>query len=199
MNRNTLLSLALVLAVFGSPAARAQEKPKPPEDAKSEVPMKVQVVLSEWEGEKKISSLPYVLYLMNEYVGSPGRSASLRMGVRVPVTTTGKDGASQLQYMDVGTDLDCKAGDLGEGRFRLQIVLRRSSLYSTGPDRKSLEWTPGEPVPALAVLGGQPILRNFNTSAYVLMRDGQTTQATLAADPVSGRLLKVDVTLNVLK
>jgi hypothetical protein len=33
----------------------------------------------------------------------------------------------------------------------------------------------------------------------VLARDGQTIQTTVATDPISGRTLKVDVSVNVVK
>ncbi len=45
----------------------------------------------------------------------------------------------------------------------------------------------------------QPVIRTFRTSLKLLMRDGQTVQSTMATDPVSGRVLKVDITLSVVK
>jgi len=43
------------------------------------------------------------------------------------------------------------------------------------------------------------MLRSFNSSFQVLLRDGQTNQYTSATDPVTGEVTKIDVTLNVLK
>jgi len=43
------------------------------------------------------------------------------------------------------------------------------------------------------------ILRNFNSSFTLLLRDGQTAQVSSATDPISGEVLKVVVTLNVVK
>jgi hypothetical protein len=197
MNRQRLVVAGLGLLALLVPLARAQEKPKAPEEPRPATPIKVQIVLSEWEGDKKISSLPYSFSAEADSRG--GRRATVRLGLRVPVTAGGKDGSPSVQYMDVGTDIDCTARSLEDGRYDLELVLSRSSLYSTGPERKSPEWTPGEPVPALARLEGQPIVRHFSTQMHVFLKDGQTAQSFLATDPVSGRVLKAEVTLNVLK
>jgi hypothetical protein len=44
-----------------------------------------------------------------------------------------------------------------------------------------------------------PMFRSFNSSFQALLRDGQTTQYVSATDPVSGEVMKIDVTLNLLK
>lgn len=186
-----LLAITLLLAVS---SARAQEKapppPPPPPQTSLNVPVKVQVVFTEFEGEKKISSLPYVLHTISE-PGNPGPS-SLRMGIRVPITTMGKE--SQVQYQNVGTDVDCWVTSFADGTFRLRLSLRRSSVYAPGQDGKQVEWKPGEPF-----MTGTPLLREFSGNVSLSMRDGQVSQATVATDPVSARTLKVDVTLNVVK
>jgi len=197
MNRQRVAVAGLGLLALLVPLARAQEKSKTPEEPRPATPIKVQIVLSEWEGEKKISSLPYVFSAEAEPRGA--RPATVRMGLRVPVTVGGREGTSSLQYMDMGTDIDCIAKSLDDGRFELNLTLRRSSLYSTGPERKSADWIPGEQVMTLARLEGQPIVRQFSTQMYVFLKDGQTAQSFLATDPVSGRVLKAEVTLNVLK
>ena len=181
-----MLCLGLLLAV----PVRTQEKPKPAQSDSPKVvaQLRVTVVFSEFEGEKKISSFPYTL-LVNAY--DRGRSVSnIRMGLRVPIITTG----NQFQYMDVGTDIDCSAEPQEDGRFNLPILVRRSSIYSSGPEKKSIDWSPGDPP-----LAAQPIVRQFSGQVNLLARDGQTIQTTVATDPISGRTLKVDVTVNVLK
>ena len=44
-----------------------------------------------------------------------------------------------------------------------------------------------------------PSFRNFNSSFTALLRDGQTMQYTSATDPVSGEVMKIDVTVAVMK
>jgi hypothetical protein len=43
------------------------------------------------------------------------------------------------------------------------------------------------------------LFRNFRSEANVVLRDGQTARYTVATAPVSGEMLKIDVTLNVVK
>ena len=49
------------------------------------------------------------------------------------------------------------------------------------------------------VLSSQPIIRQFKLYSDLLMRDGQTLQGGTATDPISGRVLKIDLTVNVVK
>jgi hypothetical protein len=46
---------------------------------------------------------------------------------------------------------------------------------------------------------GQPVIQQFSSELDVLIRDGQTLQTTVATDPVSGRVTKADVTVNIMK
>jgi hypothetical protein len=39
----------------------------------------------------------------------------------------------------------------------------------------------------------------FRSEAFFVLRDGQSSQLTVATDPVSGDVVKVDVTLDVVK
>ena len=60
--------ISLMVLLFGvlSPFCSAQEKPKAEDGQKAEVrttPVKVQIVITELEGDKKIKSLPYTLYI----------------------------------------------------------------------------------------------------------------------------------------
>src|SRR5205814_8861188 len=137
---------------------------------------------SEYDGEKKISSLPYTLLINAE---SPrGQKASIRMGLKVPVATS----ANQFQYLDVGSNLDGWAGKIEDGRFVLHLSIERSSTYSGAGHGSSFG---GKELDA-----AQPVIQAFRAELDLLLRDGQTIQSTLATDPVSGRVSKVDVKIN---
>jgi hypothetical protein len=45
----------------------------------------------------------------------------------------------------------------------------------------------------------QPVVQQFRSQLNLLIRDGQTIQSTMATDPVTGHVLQVDVSLNVIK
>lgn len=200
--RRVVLALLLSSGFYLSPCVNAQDKGKPAEaekkpaeaEKKSEywkdsAVLRLQVVFTEKDGEKKISSLPYTLVL---HSNAPGRAAALRMGLKVPVST----GPSQTQYMDVGTNLDGHAEKTEDGRFQLNFSVERSSLYYPPSDQKAASANGGES-------GGErpsrPIIQNFRAEINVLIRDGQTIESMVATDPVTGHVLKVDVTLNVIK
>lgn len=190
MRTMLLLVALLVIGMLLVPVGRAQEKPKDAEESKSVTPLKVQVVLSEFEGEKKISSLPYT------FLVKPGdvRGTKLRMGLRVPITVSTKDSPSAVQYIDVGTNIDCSAQTSGDGRFTLEMSVERSSVYAAGLEGKPFDWKPGDPP-----LSMQPIIRSFRVGLILLVRDGQSVQSTTATDPLIGRVLKIDVTATVAK
>jgi hypothetical protein len=54
-------------------------------------------------------------------------------------------------------------------------------------------------VSAATEAGGRPILGNFSSESEFYLRDGQTAQSIMATDPHSGRVMKIEVTLNVVK
>lgn len=145
--------------------------------------LKVHVVFNRYQGEKKISSAPYTLSLTTD-----DRSTRLRMGIRVPFPSAAKVGES-VSYQNVGNNVDCAAHALSEGRFWLTCSFEQSSLY-TRED---------EPVPQRMDPSAPPLLRTFSSQANMILRDGQTTQHTAAMDPINGDILKVDVTLNVVR
>ena len=45
----------------------------------------------------------------------------------------------------------------------------------------------------------RPLFRTFNISLDPMLRDGQSIQAVASTDPVTGEVVKIDVTLNVVK
>jgi hypothetical protein len=191
----------------------AQEKPKP--DSKvSGTTLKIQVVIAEHEGEKKLANLPYTFFLAASDDGHGAPWTKLRMGSRVPVATgsfqVGVGGGSpagassvnplvntQFQYIDVGTNIDARALAANEGRFDLTLNLERSWVEGEViiPGEKQAGTTSDPNAGSFK----QPIIRQFKTELTLPIRDGQTIQTTQAADPLSGRILTITVTMNVVK
>ena len=95
--------LVLVLSLVGCALMPvvAQDKPQPTAastppaatGAARQIPLKVQLTLSRFMGEKKISSIPYVLGVLTN-----AQKTNLRMGVQVPVTTTVFGGGQRRDY-----------------------------------------------------------------------------------------------------
>jgi hypothetical protein len=190
--KHSLLVAALVTLAIASIAA--QDAP-----VRDNVPLRVQVVLSRFDGEKKLASTPYT-FLVNAQRdrSGTGGGVSMRMGAEVPVASVmiGKEGATtpSWTYRGVGTNIDCSAFPLDDGRYRLTFAIEQSSVLPGD----SLKADGPPPVPTLKGAVA-PIFRSFKTTFAMTLRDGQSAQHTSATDTVSGETLKVDITINTVK
>lgn len=144
--------------------------------------LRIQVVLSRYEGEKRVGSLPYTLVVV------PGSNrTSIRLGVDTPVpATTSADGkeASGLQYRNVGTNVDCtNVRELSGGRYQFDIYVQNTAaIPDADPQRLA-----------------RPVFRRFETSFTAQLRDDQGMQTIVSTDPVTGESVRIDVKLNVVR
>lgn len=196
--RNRILATVGFIALACMlPPLRAQDKQAPPAEQRKITPLKVVVVVTELDGAKKLSSLPYTFYVNSDDAGRFATS-QIRVGLRVPVAT-GTFGAkenaqlnTQFQYMDIGTNIDCSALSANDGRFKLSLSVERSYLTSA-------EGNKGLSGDGVLIGGGSPITQRFTSSYDLLVRDGQTVEATSTTDPITGRVLQISVTANAVK
>jgi len=176
MSHISRFTLAGILILAVAAGAVAQSVPKPM------VPVKLQVVIARYEGDKKVSSMPYSMS-----VTANGDIVRLRMGSQIPVPTTSYQGTApttpvtSYTYHNVGTNIDCSAKSTDDGRYSVFVGIEDSSVV----ERRATD--------------AIPTLRNFSTQNTVVLRDGQTMQFTAAADKTTGEVVKVDVTLTVEK
>jgi hypothetical protein len=193
--KNFRLAVSIFTALaFLCPYLSAQDKPKT--DSKAAVStLKLQVTIVEREGEKKVTNLPYTIFLRAGDGGPASPWTKLRTGSRIPVYV-GKEGGTQ--YIDVGTSIDARGIAAEDGRFDITLNLERS--WVDGETDISTQ-KPGEAAAAEPNSGRfkQPIIRQFKTELTLPMHDGQTAETTEAADPGSGRVLTLNVTMNVVK
>ena len=187
MKKLTCLYLLTALGLTVQPAL-AQEQAKTEQRAKSPIPVKVQIVFTELDGEKKISSLPYSFSVTVDDRSSGRYSVYLRTGVRVPIEVEAKD--AKTTYIDIGTNIDCGVRVEEDGKFRVLLNFERSSLYPN----KSAEGDRlvNEP-------NSLPLVRQFRISDDLLLRDGQTSDLILSTDPLNGHVLKASVTIAIVK
>ena len=178
------LTLGLIAALLVIPAIGAAEEKAPPPD----VPLRITVLFNEYDGSRKIASLPYVMPCKASTHGT----SQLKMGYRVPY----KSKQDEIQYQDVGTRIDCGAAPPDErGGFMVHLAVSHITVYSPphGSDRAA-EWHPDDP------LSNDPVFGEIAANkSDLLVHDGQTVEATVATDPVNGHVWKVEVTLNVVK
>jgi hypothetical protein len=164
------------------------------------VPLDLEVVISRYQGDKKVSSLPFALTVnapSQNFANSVDAAplTQLRMGGQVPVPTmapalgpdgkpvTGFTGGGPVQYKDVGTYIDARGRWLDAGGYELWISVQEDAVATPQ----------GSPTTAL------PVIRTFRASNNLVLRDGQTRQFTAAADRITGEVVKVEVTLKVVK
>jgi type II secretory pathway component GspD/PulD (secretin) len=184
----TLVAAGPVGAVADDPVMQGTSA-----SATNQVPLRIQLVVSRHSGDKKLSSIPYTLSV----VANDNDKTSLRMGVDVPVPVTAYTGPrdnattpiTSYNYRPVGTNIDCSAKTIDTGLFKLDLAVSDTSVF-LADKAAGMNAT---------AMGGLPAFRSFTSTFNVLLRDGQTAQHTAATDPVSGEVLRIDVTLNVLK
>jgi hypothetical protein len=169
MNRCARRPVAAALMITTLAAtALAQNQPNRPL-----TPLKVQVVISRYEGDKKVSSFPYILAVTANHT----QGVNLKMGSQVPVPVA----ADSIEYKSVGTNIDCSATSTDDGRFQVQLSIEDSSVA----ERRNSDFP--------------PTLRSFSASNMVVLKDGQTTQFSAAADKTTGEVVRVDITMTVEK
>ena len=149
-SRITLAAL-LVFAMATAAMAQIQAAPfggaPPAGQGKPLIPVKVQVVIARYEGDKKISSLPYTLSL----TANSGDGVRIRMGSQVPIPTTSFQGAqnqtpvTSFAYHNIGTNIDSRVDMTDDGRYRVNVSIEDSSV---------IEKRAGD---------AAPTLRTFNT------------------------------------
>jgi hypothetical protein len=179
----------LLLGVFVLSAAPSRAQEKAAEKAKAEerpkvlIPVRVQIVFTEFDGDKKISSMPYSFLSYANDRNGRYEGTSLRTGVRIP-----KD--QKANYMDVGTNIDCRIVAEEDGRFGVSLVFDRSAIYSgsAGDDKREISHPEGTPV-----------IRSFRTNQNFVLKDGQSSESTLSTEPFTGHSLHVTLTVTTIK
>jgi hypothetical protein len=179
-----------MMMALGTPA-RAQEQKPAAAPATAPSMIRVQLVLTRYQGEKKISSLPYTLTIHPDANNRNSGRANLRLGTQVPITTMTRASGDanapmvpSVQYRDVGTSIDCVVWALDGSRFKLDLSVEDSSVEAgtgAGPNAT------------------HPSFKSFRTNESVALRDGESSQYSTATDKVNGDVWKVDVTLTVVK
>jgi hypothetical protein len=197
--KKVMFSLMALLFGVLSPFCSAQDKPKAEDSQKAEMrttPVKVQVVFTEFEGDKKVKSLPYILYVnapdMPEL--KPGW-VKLRVGSRVPIYTGGNTGS--MTYLDVGTNIDARSAYFSDGHLSLQMKIERS--WVEGGASVPVAKSDGSVSETSSGHFQEPIIRQFVSELDLKLREGQSVESTMATDPLSGKVLKIDVSFTLVK
>ena len=143
--------------------------------------IKLQVVLSRYDGDKKLSSFPYTLSLV------PGVTGNIRAGAEIAVPTTSMSGDKTMTsytLQQVGSQIDATVTPTPDGKFNLKLSVTDRSLVTGAP----------------AAQGGMPNIpsfRNMISTSQAIMSSGETMQFTASSDRAANETFRIDVTLTV--
>lgn len=185
-----------------APTPLAVPPPLPPGVRASDLTsLEVQVVITRLDGGKVVSALPYTLA-----VTTNAGEAQLNMGAEVPLPqtilappatgTAATGGAAtgpatpasrltQVTYRPLGTIITCRALKADDGRYQLVLQVDDSTQISNSQAAQGGD--------------GMPSFRSFRSRNTIMLADGQTRQYTVAADRVSGEVVRLEVTMRVVK
>jgi len=190
------LCVAIVVMTADSRQAFAQQTAITPSPNQN-VPLQIQVVISRMQGEKRVSSLPYVM--TTKTAGqNRGAPAIIRLGARVPVRTQqfvpaseGKPASTvnSVNYEQVGTNIDCNAIALSDGRFEVQVSINESSVITDPQELKTIQ----------TVDNLYPVFRSYQSTNTLFLKDGETSQFTAATDRTTGEVVRVEVKVTIVK
>jgi hypothetical protein len=189
----TLMLMIGIVVSSWSVGMGAQAPAQEPPPSTTITPLKVRVVFSRYQGDKRVSTTPFEMSMRSD-----GAKAQLRMGNEVPVpfvkvASDGKQtdppaGSFSFNYRHVGTNIDCSATPSADGRFRLDVFLEEVSIVADKSE-----------TPPTTALPGVPVFRTFRSVNTLLLKDAESTQFTLATDKLTGETIRVEVTLSVGK
>jgi hypothetical protein len=194
--------LVALLVLISVPYACAQEKQasesQEAQSAAPQVPLKVQFLVTEYDGTKKIASLPYTATGITSHPGKRDSLGVLRVGARIPVsvgsTQKADEQKTETEYIDLGTNIDYWVWPWSDNRYLVSGTIDLSSLYGRDSGDEPKESAPVDTAP-----NGSPLLHQTRADFSIVLRDGQPGEALSITDPITGRVFKLEVTVDLMK
>jgi hypothetical protein len=187
MSRLILLVAVIVTFSAGAAAALDRVSQQPPQPAALAPPVappkapaptaRLQVVLSRFNGDKRVSNQPYGLVTV-----ANGRPKTLRIGAEVPVAGVAAGTKDSPSFKAIGTNIIAEVTLQDDGRYLVSVIAESSSPYPDDPKQ-----------------AGRPAFRNHRLEGMSYLRDGQTAEIASATDGLTGEVIKMEVTLTVVK
>lgn len=187
-----VLPATLIGLFFGATLTAGQQSPASP--STTVTALMVEVTVNRYQGDKRLSSIPYVLAV------TPDKErATLRVGGEIPIQRLANPSAKDQEttpppsfgYRSIGTNIDVSAAPAADGRYRLAITLEETSVYADESAR-SMSRAPA------VVASGLPAFRNLRVSNALILKDGQSLEFTAASDRISGEVARIAVKLTVV-
>jgi hypothetical protein len=192
VSRGAWIALLVLTSVL--PAYSQEKQSTTPDEAQTVVSqplLKVQFLVTEYDGTKKIASLPYTTSGIASRPGKRDSIGILRVGARIPASTQ-KAGDENITYIDVGTNIDYWVWLRPDSRYQVSGTIELSSLF--GQDSQNKQSAKPELTSSLS-----PILNQTRADFTIGLADGQPGEALSVTDPITGRVFKLEVTADALK
>jgi hypothetical protein len=137
------------------------------------VAYRIEFNVREIEDGKRLNSRNYMMVVEDD---SWGR---IRVGNRVPIV----GGEKQLQYNDVGMNIDCRPRER-EGSVTLDVRLESSSVVAQEQ---------------MAAVNTNPVFRQQRTNIVSVVTPGKPTMVATMDDVVTNRRYEIEVTATKVK
>ena len=158
--------------------ALPQESAKAPEEEKAPGKrLRVEFRATRQRGEKTTAIRPCVVTLHADAQG-----ASVFVGPQVTMTTSDQ-GTLTMVFKNAGIEAQASAKTLPDGRYRLDAKFEDSSALVAGGGA------------AASTVVDNPIFRIVRGESQLTLREGETVPFTSVVDPVTGEVVRVDVTV----
>jgi hypothetical protein len=174
MNRSLGTFMAAIpFALSFASVAEAQ-----PQTQADKIPVKLQFVISTFEGDKKVSSMPYTILAT-----ANGEQVTLLSGRNIPIQT-----GENTSYIGIGTTFVCTV-TTEAGNFKLAINFDEKLLVAARKPEAATGLTTNAPE--------SPSFRDVNYVGTIYIKAGETKQLISSPDRFTGEVTKVDVTLTL--
>jgi hypothetical protein len=116
-----LKSLTLSVAVIFASGTLWSQEPKPPVPTSA---YKLDYVFSEMQDNKRVNARSFTVLLRTTNKGV------LKLGSRVPIATGTKEDVTQIQYLDVGINIDCRVKQELDSAIDLETTADTSTIVT---------------------------------------------------------------------
>ena len=181
-------AIVAAVLVFATTLSLAQEtKPAPapqnPEFSWAKSPYRLDFVIKEMDESKIINSRSYSMIV--EASDRLGRGKGVvKSGNRVPVATGTKDGNTQIQYIDVGANIDAQLFAFDNSNLILNCSFEMSAIATNESATQGLP---------------DPAIRQMRAEVSAEVFPGKANQVASLDDTVSKHRFVVEVTPTKLK
>lgn len=168
-----VLGASLGAAAQDAPGAKSQEAEKAPGKR-----LRVQFQETRQRGDAAPVSRPNTLLLHAD-----AGAARLFVGTQLAITKSDKE-ATTTTFKNAGVAVQVSVATLPDGRYRLDAEYEDSQKRGLAVER-----APGP------VTAGNPVLQVVKARSGLTLREGETVPLASAVDPVTGEVVRVELTL----